>query len=79
MSRCYSCSQENCGYKHDCSCDCHEEEKKVNPYREPGKVRSIAEQMAAKAKIGKIEETLKRANRIKEFKATALKEVIADD
>jgi hypothetical protein len=33
MSRCYACSQENCGYRQPkCSCDCHPENK---PKKQP--------------------------------------------
>lgn len=47
-----------------------------NPYREPGKVKSLAEQMADKARAGKVEEAVKRANLIREFKAVVLSSVL---
>jgi hypothetical protein len=36
VTRCLACSQENCGYKSSCSCDCHGAPSKVvTPYKVP--------------------------------------------
>ena len=41
--RCLACSQENCGYRSDCPCDCHGTKKKTAPVakKEPPKFTDI--------------------------------------
>lgn len=43
MSRCYACSQENCDYRRNCDCFCHNHERtqKTKPLRQIDRVRDL--------------------------------------